>query len=146
MEHSDRVAQLLQALRGSQPPDTGSSAPGSDPKPVWAEPFHHAWMANEGCEHRIRLAHSQAAELAAAHPHVRPGELVVGGDRLHPIVTARSQPFGNCIRVDGSRAEQLKGLYPERTSEIDAMLSYWRDWLALQSKDAPDTQEAEVGP
>jgi len=87
-------------------------------------------MANEGCEHRIRLAHSQAAELAAAHPHVRPGELVVGGDRLHPIVTARSQPFGNCIRVDGSRAEQLKGLYPERTSEIDAMLSYWRDWLA----------------
>ncbi len=22
----------------------------------------------------------------------------------------------------------------------------WRDWLALQSKDAPDTQEAEVGP
>ena len=126
----NRVDKLLEALRSPPPPDTGAGFPGSEPEPIWAEPFHEAWMANEGCEYRIRLARSQAAELAAARPSVRAGELVVGDNRLHSMVTAMSRPFGNCIRVDDSRAEELRQQHPDRAHGIDTMLSYWREWLA----------------
>ena len=94
------------------------------------EPFHVAWLANEGVELPLRLARAQAAEMAAALPVLRPGELIVGGDALSPIVSGRQSPFGNGIRVNRQRAEDLKACHPECALEVDALLSYWTQWEA----------------
>jgi len=125
-----RIAGLLSRVINLTVPDVGGSGTASGTVPVWAEPFHKTWLENEGCEFVTRLARAQAAELAAAVPFIKPGELVIGWDRLLPIVTAREQPFGNCIRLNIPRADELKKQHPERTVEIDGIVTYWQGWLA----------------
>jgi hypothetical protein len=48
--------------------------------PVWDEPFHEAWMAAEGEDPLVRLAMAQTAELAAARPVIKPGEVIIGNN------------------------------------------------------------------
>ena len=111
------------------PPDVGGWSPGwAETTPVWAEPFHEAWMELGECDFRIRFARAQAAEMAAATPFIREAELIIGGDRLLPIVTARETPFGNGIRYDARRAEDLKRDHPEQAERIDGIVSYWKAW------------------
>ena len=85
-------------------------------------------MSQGGCDFRIRFARAQAAEMAAAKPFILDNELIIGGDRLLPIVTARESPLGNGIRLDTARADALKRLHPDQAERIDGIVSYWKAW------------------
>jgi hypothetical protein len=100
------------------------------PPPVWAEPFHDAWTANEGVNERLRFARAQAAEMAAARPFVKPGELIVGNNALRPIVTGLPTPFASGIRLDRARLDAVRAEHPEAEARLSEVESYWTAWLA----------------
>ena len=128
---TDRVACPRRRLEGLRAPEDGPAyalaMPGAD---SWCEPFHEAWREGDGLDLRVRFARAQAAEMAAAVPVLTPGELIIGGDALRPIVIGRHTPFGRGVRVDYARAEALRERYPERAGEIAEIVGYWEGWLA----------------
>ncbi len=131
MPLGERVTALLAQLCQSAPPDTGVVAtPPPIPATGWCEPFHEAWLAHEQDDARVRLAYARAAELAAARPVIAPGELIIGGDALAPLVSGRATPFGNHIRLYPDRAPAIKQAHPELAPQVDDLVAYWQQWLA----------------
>jgi formate C-acetyltransferase len=114
------------------------------PAGVWAEPFHEAWLAAEGDPLPLRLARAQAAEMAAARPFVKPGELIVGNDALAPVVTSRASAFSPGIVLHGDRLSELRQSHPERRAELDAIESYWKGWFAENRYEPPMLMHAAL--
>lgn len=132
MVHADRLALLKEHLY--------------DPAPrSWAEPFHEAWMAAEGKEARVRLATAQAAEMAAAVPFIKPGELILGNDALCPVVTGRYGAFAYGIRYDEERLAQVRGQYPEAAGLLDEIATYWPAWFRDTGYTHPMQMHASLG-
>ena len=99
--------------------------------PVWAEPFHEAWIAaGDDGDERVRFATAQAAEMAAARPWVKPGELVIGNNALRPVLSGLSTAFQHGIRLDGGRLEELKQAHPASAGVLQGIEQYWRTWLS----------------
>lgn len=127
---TERVALLRERLE-RQPPEPTSPAwfARADSGPL-DEPFHEAWMMHEGADPRVRLARAQAAELASPQPVVHPAELIVGSDAPSRIVSCRTTPFGNHVRLNLPRAELLRAEYPDEAARVDEIVAYWQQWLA----------------
>jgi formate C-acetyltransferase len=103
----------------------------ADPiEPEWDEPFHNAWMAAEGDPEVLRLAKAQAAELAAACPVIKAGEIIIGNNALRPVVTAFSTAFAHCICVDHERLRELREARPDECERLDEIEAYWTRWFA----------------
>jgi len=106
---------------------------------VWAEPFHEAWIEGEGMDDRVRFARSQKAELIAARPVIKPGELIIGNNALSPVVTSMSTPFQTGIRLNGQRLESVKADHPDASGRIAEIETYWEAWLAENRPHLPLT-------
>lgn len=107
------------------------------PPCVWAEPFHDAWQAADGEDERVRFALGQAAEMAAARPFVKPGELIIGNNALRSIVRGTPTPFASGIRVDHAYLAELRRQRPEAEPRLAAIEAYWTPWLAENGQFAP---------
>lgn len=126
---SPRVLMLHTRLNEMAPEQHRAPASGGSPEKSRQlhEPFHAAFAAHEHEDLRIRLAQAQAAEMAAVQPVIHPGELIIGGDALRPIVTGRATPFGNRIRIDAERARELAEDHPALAPRIAAIMDYWQN-------------------
>ncbi|MBM4038199.1 MAG: hypothetical protein FJ290_06750, partial [Planctomycetes bacterium] len=122
--HQDRLSTLRAHLRDA-------------PAHVWAEPFHEAWVAAEGLDPCRRFATAQAAEMAAARPFVKPGELVIGSNALRSVVTGLPTPFASGIRLDKGCLETLRKEHPEAASRLAEIEAYWTRWFAESGYCAP---------
>jgi pyruvate-formate lyase len=112
--------------------------------PVWEEPFHVAWLAAEGQDLRVQQARAMAAEMAAARPFVKPGELLIGHNRLCPVVTMTASPFGNGLRLNHEWAQELRARGAEEAARVDGILAYWERWLAEHPRCRPMTCHASL--
>ena len=117
----------------------GDSAP-----PVWDEPFHEAWLADVNADERVRLARAQAAEMAAAKPFIKPGELIIGNNALHSAVSGRHTPFSSGVRFNREYLENIRGEYPEAESKLAEIESYWTEWMAENGQYTPMTCHASL--
>ena len=109
--------------------------------PIWDEPFHEAWIAGEGSDPRVRFARAQAAEMAAAKPFVKPGELIIGNNALRPVVTGLPTPFRSGVYFDRAYAQTLVEEHPEAVAEIE---SYWTKWMEENGQYTPMTCHASL--
>lgn len=132
MTHAERIELLKSQLNETVPT-------------VWAEPFHEAWMAAEGSDPRVRLAAAQAAEMAAVVPVIRPGELIIGLDALHPSVTSRYTAFEYGIRFDEVRLAQVRELHPEASQLLEEIATYWPRWYRETGYCQPMEMHASLG-
>ena len=107
------------------------------PAPVWAEPFHNAWTANVGVDERLRFARAQAAEMAAARPFIKPGELIIGNNAVRSIVRGLPTPFASGIRFDRPTLEELRRERPDAGAKLTEVESYWASWFADTGYVAP---------
>lgn len=112
--------------------------------PVWEEPFHEAWLAAEGLDLRVQQGRAIAAEMAAARPFVKAGELIIGHNALSPVVTMTASPFGNGLRINHDRANELRRQGPEAAASVDGMLAYWDQWLRDHPRVRPMTCHASL--
>jgi len=87
-------------------------------------------MANEGVDPRIRFARAQAAEMAAAEPFVRPGELVIGNNAVQSVVSGVPRSFGGGIRFDKALLQALRAERPDAAAKLREIEAYWEKWLA----------------
>src|SRR4029453_16701597 len=101
----------------------------SNPGPVWEEPFHDAWQAGLGLEPVLRFAQVQAAEMAAARPFIKPGELIIGNNALRPIVTGMPTPYRTGVSFDRPRLDDLKRARPDAAARLGEIESYWTAWM-----------------
>jgi pyruvate-formate lyase len=109
---------------------------------IWEEPFHDAWQAGLGLDTRVRFAEAQAAEMAAARPFVKPGELIIGNNALCPAVTGMPTPYRTGVRLDRARLAALRRERPEAAARLDEIEHYWSAWLAENSSYLPMTCHA----
>lgn len=109
------------------------------PAPIWDEPFHTAWLAGLGLDPAVRFAQAQAAEMAAARPFIKPGELIIGNNALHPIVTGMPTPYRTGIYYDRRRLDELKCERPDAAVRLAEIESYWNAWMADNSQYLPMT-------
>lgn len=116
-------------------------APGTT---VWREPFYKAWIAGEGLNNLTRFAQSQSAEMAAAEPFIKPGELVIGNNSIRSIITGLPSPFGTGMRFQGNYIESRLDEDPESQSEIAEMESFWAKWQSEGGQYAPMTCHASL--
>jgi pyruvate-formate lyase len=79
-------------------------------EPVYAEPFHDAWLAHAHEPDQVRLAHAICAQWLGARMVVEPDELVVGRLELRSIV---SWSFNYAVGFD-------RNLYQERYQQAGA--------------------------
>jgi len=107
------------------------------PPRVWAEPFHEAWLAAEGLDPCRRFATAQAAEMAAARPFVKPGELIIGNNALRSVVTGLPTPFATGIRFDRAYLDVLRKERPDSAAKFVEIESHWTPWFAEHGQDAP---------
>ncbi|MBM4031819.1 MAG: hypothetical protein FJ291_08555 [Planctomycetes bacterium] len=107
------------------------------PRQVWAEPFHEAWVAAEGLDPCRRFATAQAAEMAAARPFVKPGELIIGNNTLKSVVTGLPTPFASGIRLDRAYLDVLRRERPEAAPKLAEIEAYWTRWFAESGYCAP---------
>ena len=91
MSHDERVALLKSGLH----------------EPIekhWSEPFHDAWLESDGEDERVRFAMAFAAELAAAQPVIKPGELIIGcnGETVETVtgLMAAMDDAGGKVRLE----------------------------------------------
>ena len=115
------------------------------PPPVWGEPFHEAWIAGEGVADRIRFAQAQAAEMAAAKPFVKPGELIIGNNSLRCIVTGLPTAFRSGVLFDKSYLQTVRSAHPEAEAALAEIQSYWDKWLAENGQYTPMAMHASLG-
>jgi formate C-acetyltransferase len=113
-------------------------------QPVWEEPFHEAWMAGEGLDFPVRFARAQAAEMAAAKPCVKPGELVIGNNALQSLVNGLPTPFQTGIRHNRQNLQPLITAYPESEARLKAVDAYWGKWMSENSQYLPITCHASL--
>ncbi len=113
-------------------------------EPVWAEPFHEAWLEAEGAPLCLRFARGLAAELAAARAVVKPGELIVGNNALAPVVSGIASAFHKGIRFDRERLEQLRAERPEARATLDALEDYWTSWYRDNDYASPMAMHAAL--
>ncbi len=117
----------------------------NDPAPeVWAEPFHEAWLFGVGLDERVRLAQAQAAEMAAARPFIKPGELIIGNNALRPVVSALPTPFRSGVHLDRDYAARLRAAHPEAAASIAAIEAHWAQWMADHPARLPMTCHAAL--
>ena len=109
------------------------------------EPFHEAWLAAEGEDPRVRLARAQAAELAAARPFIKPGELVIGNDALRAAVSGRSSAFASGVVLHRDILAEHRNEHPAERAALDAMETYWDTWLAENRYEPPMLMHASLG-
>lgn len=141
----DRVSFLREQLEGKASPEVSPERWYLNHSQDYLhEPFHRAWRANEALDFRLRLARAQAAELAAATPGIKPAELIIGDWGTSPIVSARATPFGNGIRLNLGRADELKSTDSTRSPEIDQLVTYWQTWLTENVNRQPLTCHAAL--
>jgi trans-4-hydroxy-L-proline dehydratase len=112
------------------------------PAPVWAEPFHDAWQAGLGLDLPVRFAQAQAAEMAAARPFVKPGELIIGHNALRPIVSGLPTPYRSGIYVEWQLLQALKAERPGDAARLAAIEAYWTAWMAEHRAHLPMTCHA----
>jgi pyruvate-formate lyase len=116
-----------------------------DPGPtIWREPFYKTWIAGEGLSNAIRLAKSQSAEMAAARPFVKPGELIIGNNALRSVITGLPSPFGTGMRFQGHYIQSRLDEDPESQSEIDEIESFWAKWQSENGQYTPMTCHASL--
>ncbi len=116
-----------------------------DPGPtVWSEPFYEAWLASEGLSNVIRFAQSQSAEMAAAKPFIKPGELIIGNNALRSIITGSPSPFGTGMRFQGQYIESRLDEEPESQPEIAEIEAYWAKWQSEGGQYTPMTCHASL--
>ncbi len=131
MRHEKRLELIREHLR--------------DPIPAtWAEPFHEEWLAAEGEDERVRHARAVAAELAAADPVIKPGELVIGNNSLRPIVSGFQSAFAHGLQCDSERLAALREERPEAAELLDEIQAYWPAWLAETGYQAPMSMHATL--
>lgn len=111
---------------------------------VWDEPFYEAWLAGEGLSRSMRFAQSQAAEMAAAKPYIKPGELIIGNNALRSIITGLPSPFGTGMRFQGHYVESRLHEEPDSQPEIAEMESYWAKWQSEGGQYTPMTCHASL--
>lgn len=104
---------------------------------TWAEPFHEEWLAGEGLPERVRFARALRAEMSAAEPVIRPGELIVGNNALVPIVSGFSTAFRYGVHLDEGRLAEVRERHPEAGGYLDSLEGYWRGWFAETGYRAP---------
>jgi len=112
--------------------------------PIWAEPFHDSWMAGEGVDFRARFARAQAAEMAAAEPYLKPGELVIGNNALRPVVTGIPNAFRTGVGVDWEYLQALREERPEDEGKLAAIGDYWKPWMEENGPYLPMTCHASL--
>ncbi len=112
--------------------------------PVWAEPFHEAWTAAHGADPRVRLARAQAAEMAAARPWIKPGELIIGNNALRPIVTGLPTPFRSGVFFDRQRLEAVRTERPDAEAKLAEIEAYWSKWTAENAPYTPMAMHATL--
>ena len=127
----DRLSVLKAQLNDSSPE-------------VWSEPFHDAWQFGLGLDERIRLAQAQAAEMAAARPFIKPGELIIGNNALRSVVTGLPTPFRTGIHIDRDFMLRLRGERPDARAKLDEIESYWTQWMADNRQYLPMTCHAAL--
>lgn len=127
----ERLELLLKYLRDSIPT-------------IWGEPFYEAWIAGEGLDRRIRFAQSQAAEMAAVKPFIKPGELIIGNNNLRSILTGLPSPFRTGARFEGWYLDSLLNEHPEARSKVTEIESYWKSWEAENGQYTPMTCHASL--
>ncbi len=112
---------------------------------VWAEPFHEAWLASQGEDARIRFARAQRAEMAAAKPVVKPGELIVGNNALRSVVTGLPTAFRSGIFFDRAALDSARTEHPAGAGQLAEIASYWEQWTAENGAYAPMAMHASLG-
>ena len=117
---------------------------GDCPAPQWAEPFHEAWLESEGLDFPRRFARSQAVEMGAVRPFVKPGELIIGGNSVRSLVSALPTPFRTGIRLNADLSEPLKAEHPQAESTLSQIESYWTEWLGENPQYVPLTCHASL--
>jgi formate C-acetyltransferase len=147
----DRIAFLRDKLFHPDvaiAPDAGSSYEGwmpRDPGPaLWDEPFYDAWLANAGIDERLRYARAQAAELAAARPYIRAGELIIGNNALRPILTSQALPFCTGMRLDGERLQEVRAWGGAAAQRADEIAAFWDVWSREHAAQRPLTCHASL--
>ena len=111
---------------------------------VWGEPFHEAWMAGEGIDERVRFARAQAAEMAAAKPYVKPGELIIGNNARRGIVTGLPTAFRSGVHFDRDYLETARREHPDAKPKLDEIESYWDEWVAENGQYTPMAMHASL--
>ncbi len=112
--------------------------------PVWGEPFHSSWMAGINLDGRVRLAQAQAAEMCAAKPFIKPGELIIGNNALRSAVSGLHTPFSSGIRFDREYLQGLRNEHPEAEHLLAEIDSYWTKWMSENGQYAPLTCHASL--
>ena len=112
--------------------------------PVWGEPFHEAWMAGVNLDKCVCLAQAQAAEMSAAKPFIKPGELIIGNNALRSAVSGLHTPFSSGIRFNREYLQEIKNEHPEAESKLAEIDSYWTKWMAENGQYAPMTCHASL--
>lgn len=127
----ERLELLKEHLR-----DSGPTA--------WDEPFYSTWLENESHSNPVRFAKSQSAEMAAAKPFIKSGELVIGNNALKSIITGLPSPFGTGMRFQGHYIQSRLDEDPESQSEIAEIESFWSEWHAENGQYTPMTCHASL--
>ena len=117
-----------------------------DPAPAaWAEPFHEAWLASEGEDDRVRFARAQRAEMAAAKPFIKPGELIVGNNALRSTVTGLPTAFRSGVSFDKAALGPARDEHPAGAAKLAEIESYWEPWTAANAAFTPMAMHASLG-
>lgn len=111
---------------------------------IWSEPFYEAWRATEGLDECLRFAYGQFAEMSAAKPYIKPGELIIGNNALRSILTGLPTPFRTGIRFEDWYRHTLINDHPESESKIKEIESYWNEWVKENGKYTPMTCHASL--
>ena len=116
------------------------------PAPVaWAEPFHEAWLAGQGDDDPVRFARAQCAEMAAAVPFIKPGELIIGNNALRSVVTGLPTAFRSGVFFDRGALAAAPGQHSASATQINEIAAYWEQWTAENAAYTPMAMHASLG-
>ena len=127
----ERLALLKEHLRDSGPT-------------IWEEPFHEAWVAGEGLAPCVRLARAQAAEMSAAKPFIKPGEVIIGNNSVRSSVTGLPKSFGMLFKKKWKYLQWVQSESPEALSKLTEIEAYWTRWLSENESCLPLTCHASL--
>ncbi|MGQ9608656.1 MAG: pyruvate formate lyase family protein [bacterium] len=111
---------------------------------IWEEPFYETWIACEGLDERIRFAQSQAAEMSAVKPFIKPGELIIGNNALRSVLTGLPTPFRTGMRFESWQKEIILNEYPSAIHKINEIESFWNKWASENGQYTPMTCHASL--
>jgi hypothetical protein len=93
--------------------------------PIWAEPFHEAWQANEGVPRVLRLARATRAQWAQSRPVIKDDELVLGRFGICPTVYLG---FGLVVCFEAGRCRELLERHRDCPDERALLADILRTW------------------